>query len=65
LLEATISFIGFSMTQYLFSGEIEEERQLKTRDALVAGTANLCDSLSHPPGVDWGDGGHRPAGFAN
>jgi formyl-CoA transferase len=53
LLEATISFIGFSMTQYLFSGEIpKKSSRLKTAGvyALVAGDGKpFVIHLSHPP----------------
>src|SRR6266403_1226702 len=53
LLEATISFIGFSMTQFLFSGEIpKKSSRLKTAGvyALVAGDGKpFVIHLSHPP----------------
>jgi crotonobetainyl-CoA:carnitine CoA-transferase CaiB-like acyl-CoA transferase len=53
LLEATISFIGFSMTQFLFSGEIpKRSSRLKTAGvyALVAGDGKpFVIHLSHPP----------------
>ena len=53
LFEATISFIGFSMTQYLFSGEIpKKSSRLKTAGvyALVAGDGKpFVIHLSHPP----------------
>ena len=53
LLEATISFIGFSMTQYLFSGEIpKKSSRVKTAGvyALVAGDGRpFVIHLSHPP----------------
>ena len=52
LLEATISFIGFSMTQYLFSGDIpKKSSRLKTAGvyALVAGDGKpFVIHLSHP-----------------
>jgi len=51
-LEATISFIGFSMTQYLFSGDIpKKSSRLKTAGvyALVAGDGKpFVIHLSHP-----------------
>lgn len=53
LLEATISFIGFSITQYLFSGEVpKKSTRLKTAGvyALVAGDGKpFIIHLSHPP----------------
>lgn len=53
LLEATISFIGFSITQYLFSGEIpKKSSRVKTAGvyALVAGDGKpFVIHLSHPP----------------
>jgi formyl-CoA transferase len=53
LLEATISFIGFSITQYLFSGEVpKKSSRLKTAGvyALVAGDGKpFVIHLSHPP----------------
>jgi hypothetical protein len=52
-LEATISFIGFSITQYLFSGEVpKKSTRLKTAGvyALVAGDGKpFIIHLSHPP----------------
>lgn len=53
LLEATISFIGFSITQYLFSGVVpKKSTRLKTAGvyALVAGDGKpFIIHLSHPP----------------
>ena len=53
LLEATISFIGFSITQYLFSGDVpKKSSRLKTAGvyALVAGDGKpFVIHLSHPP----------------
>jgi crotonobetainyl-CoA:carnitine CoA-transferase CaiB-like acyl-CoA transferase len=53
LLEATIGFIGFSITQYLFSGEIPKKiSRVKTAGvyALVAGDGKpFVIHLSHPP----------------
>ncbi|HZD39180.1 MAG TPA: CaiB/BaiF CoA-transferase family protein, partial [Terriglobales bacterium] len=53
LLESTISFLGFSITQYLFSGQIPEmSSRLKTAGvyALVAGDGKpFVIHLSHPP----------------
>lgn len=53
LLEATISFIGFGITQYLFSGVIpKKSTRLKTAGvyALVAGDGKpFVIHLSHPP----------------
>jgi crotonobetainyl-CoA:carnitine CoA-transferase CaiB-like acyl-CoA transferase len=53
LLEATISFIGFSVTQYLFSGQVpKKSTRLKTAGvyALVAGDGKpFIIHLSHPP----------------
>ena len=53
LLEATIGFIGFSITQYLFSGDVpKKSSRLKTAGvyALVAGDGKpFVIHLSHPP----------------
>lgn len=53
LLEATIGFIGFSITQYLFSGEIPKKSSRLTTAgvyALVAGDGKpFIIHLSHPP----------------
>ena len=53
LLESTISFLGLSMTQYLFSGEIpRRSSRLKSAGvyALVAGDGKpFVIHLSHPP----------------
>ena len=53
LLESTICFLGLSMTQYLFSGEVPSMRsRIKTAGvyALVAGDGKpFVIHLSHPP----------------
>jgi hypothetical protein len=70
LLEATISFIGFSMTQYLFSGDIpKKSSRLKTAGRVCIGRRRR-QTLRHPfiPSseiLDRRHGGHRPARSTN